>query len=188
MDLRPLSHTQACVAVQWSDRLWSGQYRQLQPPFCEAASAWVLQMVASTSTYRKPGSVPSALKKTRPNARNRLVPEPGRPRAPVARFRRQIAPRTGPTCPPQDRAEEQSIVRTGPPVITLLARNQRRDDGAWTCRVYIPVSELIYAAFRSNANGLLPPKAFPVYVGSPIPCHAFGALGTLDLPRRFQTI
>ena len=99
-------------------------------PFCEVASAWVLQMVASTSTYPKPGSVLSALKKTRPNARNRPVPKPGRPRAPVARFRRQIAPRTGPTCPPQDRAEEQSIVRTGPPVITLLARNQRRDDGA----------------------------------------------------------
>ena len=28
----------------------------------------------------------------------------------------------------------------------------------WTCRVYIPVSELIYAAFRSNAKGLLPPS------------------------------
>ena len=32
MDLRPLSHTQACVAVQWSDRLWSAQYRQRQAP------------------------------------------------------------------------------------------------------------------------------------------------------------
>lgn len=30
MDLGPLSHMQACVAVQWSSRLWSGQYRQLQ--------------------------------------------------------------------------------------------------------------------------------------------------------------
>jgi hypothetical protein len=30
--------------------------------------------------------------------------------------------------------------------------------GTWTCRVYIPVSELIYAAFRSNAKGLLPPS------------------------------
>ena len=29
----------------------------------------------------------------------------------------------------------------------------------WTCRVYIPVSELIYAAFRSNAKGLLPPNS-----------------------------
>jgi 5-methylcytosine-specific restriction enzyme subunit McrC len=29
---------------------------------------------------------------------------------------------------------------------------------SWTCRVYIPVSELIYAAFRSNAKGLLPPS------------------------------
>ena len=30
-------------------------------------------------------------------------------------------------------------------------------ESTWTCRVYIPVSELIYAAFRSNAKGLLPP-------------------------------
>ena len=29
---------------------------------------------------------------------------------------------------------------------------------AWSCRVYIPVSELIYAAFRSNAKGLLLPS------------------------------
>ena len=63
MDLCPLSHMQACVAVQWSDRLWSGQYRQLQPPFCEVASAWVLQMVASTSTYPKPRSARNALKR-----------------------------------------------------------------------------------------------------------------------------
>ena len=28
----------------------------------------------------------------------------------------------------------------------------------WTCHGYVPVSELIYAAFRSNANGLLPPN------------------------------
>ena len=32
------------------------------------------------------------------------------------------------------------------------------DNDRWTCRVYIPVSELIYAAFRSNAKGLLPPS------------------------------
>ena len=68
------------------------------------------------------------VEKTRPNARNRSVPKPGRPRAPVARFRRQIAPRRRASGPPQDRAEEQSIVRAGPPVITLLARNQGRDD------------------------------------------------------------
>ena len=28
----------------------------------------------------------------------------------------------------------------------------------WSCRAYVPVSELIYAAFRSNAKGLLPPS------------------------------
>jgi hypothetical protein len=28
----------------------------------------------------------------------------------------------------------------------------------WTCPAYVPVSELIYAAFRSNAKGLLPPS------------------------------
>ena len=32
MYFRPLSHMQACVAVQWSDRLWSAQYRQRQAP------------------------------------------------------------------------------------------------------------------------------------------------------------
>jgi len=28
----------------------------------------------------------------------------------------------------------------------------------WSCRAYVPVPQLIYAAFRSNANGLLPPS------------------------------
>jgi transposase-like protein len=28
----------------------------------------------------------------------------------------------------------------------------------WSCQAYVPVSQLIYAAFRSNAKGLLPPK------------------------------
>jgi hypothetical protein len=28
----------------------------------------------------------------------------------------------------------------------------------WFCHAYVPVSELIYAAFRSNAKGLLPPS------------------------------
>ncbi len=28
----------------------------------------------------------------------------------------------------------------------------------WSCPAYVPVSELIYAAFRSNAKGLLPPS------------------------------
>ena len=34
-------------------------------------------------------------------------------------------------------------------------------------------------------------KAFPVYVGSPIPCHASGALGTLAIPlfqRKLETL
>ena len=28
----------------------------------------------------------------------------------------------------------------------------------WSCHAYVPVSQLIYAAFRSNAKGLLPPN------------------------------
>ena len=28
----------------------------------------------------------------------------------------------------------------------------------WSCPVYVPVSELIYAAFRSKAKGLFPPS------------------------------
>ena len=28
----------------------------------------------------------------------------------------------------------------------------------WSCHGYVPVSQLIYAAFRSNAKGLLPPS------------------------------
>ena len=28
----------------------------------------------------------------------------------------------------------------------------------WSCHAYVPVSQLIYAAFRSNAKGLLPPS------------------------------
>jgi len=31
-------------------------------------------------------------------------------------------------------------------------------DPSWSCHAYVPVSELIYAAFRSNAKGLLPPS------------------------------
>jgi hypothetical protein len=29
---------------------------------------------------------------------------------------------------------------------------------AWSCPAYVPVSQLIYAAFRSKAKGLLPPS------------------------------
>jgi hypothetical protein len=28
----------------------------------------------------------------------------------------------------------------------------------WSCPAYVPVSQLIYAAFRSKAKGLLPPR------------------------------
>jgi hypothetical protein len=31
-------------------------------------------------------------------------------------------------------------------------------DASWSCHAYVPVSQLIYAAFRSNAKGLLPPS------------------------------
>ena len=31
-------------------------------------------------------------------------------------------------------------------------------DHYWSCHAYVLVSELIYAAFRSNAKGLLPPS------------------------------
>ena len=47
---------------------------------------------------------------------------------------------------------------------TALARQHRLTDQAlfwvkmiWSCHGYVPVSQLIYAAFRSNAKGLLPP-------------------------------
>jgi hypothetical protein len=45
------------------------------------------------------------------------------------------------------------------------ARSRKRSTGtatgaslAWSCHAYVPVSQLIYAAFRSNAKGLLPPS------------------------------
>ena len=34
-------------------------------------------------------------------------------------------------------------------------RGSRR---GWSCPAYVPVSQLIYAAFRSNAKGLFPPN------------------------------
>ena len=37
-----------------------------------------------------------------------------------------------------------------------LADGCQRAD--WSCHAFVPVSELIYAAFRSNAKGLLPPS------------------------------
>ena len=32
------------------------------------------------------------------------------------------------------------------------------DQYEWSCPAYVPVSQLIYAAFRSNAKGLFPPN------------------------------
>ena len=32
------------------------------------------------------------------------------------------------------------------------------DGHGWSCPAYVPVSQLIYAAFRSKAKGLLPPS------------------------------
>ena len=55
-------------------------------------------------------------------------------------------------------------------VSLVLARCQPMGDGRlrwrirfdpmryWSCHGYVPVSQLIYAAFRSNAKGLLPPS------------------------------
>ncbi|SNR71735.1 hypothetical protein SAMN06265370_1183 [Puniceibacterium sediminis] len=34
----------------------------------------------------------------------------------------------------------------------------------WSCRAYVPVSQLIQAAFRSKAKGLLPPNDASVFV------------------------
>jgi hypothetical protein len=36
--------------------------------------------------------------------------------------------------------------------------NQIAYDTRWSCPAYVPVSQLIYAAFRSKAKGLLPPS------------------------------
>ena len=39
-----------------------------------------------------------------------------------------------------------------------LAERDRRRVERWSCPANVPVSQLIYAAFRSNAKGLLPPS------------------------------
>jgi len=63
----------------------------LKPPFCEVASAWTLQMVASTRTYSKSGSWTKALKRLSqtPPMVHRQAPATHRP--PVAQPRGQIA-------------------------------------------------------------------------------------------------
>jgi hypothetical protein len=33
-----------------------------------------------------------------------------------------------------------------------------REARDWSCPAYVPVSQLLYAAFRSNAKGLFPPN------------------------------
>ncbi|MDO6617407.1 hypothetical protein Q4505_17775, partial [Pacificibacter sp. 1_MG-2023] len=43
----------------------------------------------------------------------------------------------------------------GHPINMLLSQLAFQTFAAWSCLVYVPVSELIYAAFRSKAKGLL---------------------------------
>ena len=44
------------------------------------------------------------------------------------------------------------------PALLAMIDYARDGDTVWTCHAYVPVSELFYAAFRSNAKGLLPPS------------------------------
>ena len=41
---------------------------------------------------------------------------------------------------------------------TKIGENQSANKVQWSCHGYVPVSQLIYAAFRSKAKGLLPPS------------------------------
>jgi transposase len=47
---------------------------------------------------------------------------------------------------------------TGEDVSELLDMIAAQMKVIWSCHGYVPVSQLIYAAFRSNAKGLLPPS------------------------------
>jgi hypothetical protein len=42
--------------------------------------------------------------------------------------------------------------------VSVHHRNRPLPEKEWSCHGYVPVSQLIYAAFRSNAKGLLPPS------------------------------
>ena len=129
MDLRPLSHMQACVAVQWSDRLWSGQYRQRQTPLLRGrirvglANCGVDKHV-SEARVRAERSEKNAPK--RPQSSSAEIGKAPCASCQVQAANRATATRVGPAT----RSRRGTIiVRAGPPAIALLARNQRRDDG-----------------------------------------------------------
>ena len=50
----------------------------------------------------------------------------------------------------------KNALRYSPLIFLTVA--QLVADSWWSCRVYVPVSQLIYAAFRSNAKRLFPPR------------------------------
>ena len=50
------------------------------------------------------------------------------------------------------------VVVSWPVISSVLVSADVVAGALWTCPAYVPVSELIYAAFRSNAKGLLPPS------------------------------
>ena len=53
------------------------------------------------------------------------------------------------------RGDDQPVVRIADNK-TLLMPDWRGNN--WSCPAYVPVPQLIYAAFRSKAKGLLPPS------------------------------
>lgn len=99
----------------------------LKPPFCEVASAWTLQIVASISTYSKSGSRDKTLK--------RLQNTP----ASVQRRKRQCTVRQLPSSggrshQPEHRINEKPVVRPTSPPIPLLAGKKRLDPAPLTVR------------------------------------------------------
>jgi len=56
--------------------------------------------------------------------------------------------------PRSEEAQAQSDASLNGKAMSLLGLRY----AVWSCRAYVPVPQLIYAAFRSNANGLLPPS------------------------------
>ena len=47
---------------------------------------------------------------------------------------------------------------TGRETVGAFKKMRFGDQADWSCPAYVPVSQLIYAAFRSNAKGLFPPN------------------------------
>ena len=58
-------------------------------------------------------------------------------------------------CPHKIQKETATLYLLASPI--CLCRKQVCDT-EWSCPAYVPVSQLIYAAFRSKAKGLLPPN------------------------------